>query len=672
MAAELVFLDPGQIESIAEVAFAALEGYATFMDRHVGRGEAEHARMGDDFDAAIEALRFCATIAGRTGDAAFAPLLHDIGAELTRWAEHASRHRDVVALAVRALLRRGAAVDDGIELLARHQLACVRQEVAQGLAAAGAGLPLLEALARDPNADVRTAALAKLATVRDIPWWSSAFPSDPIGRLSPAEAARHRGALEAVAKAAAGRGDGLAAAIKKLPDPFAAEAAEAALGDPTAHRQSGGPAIAAELLVRPGGVDALVRLAAKWAAGDDRHRVYAGEHVAAEAAAAIPKKRRLALALTLARVAAAAAPGPEREPGTAASILAKVAGAAFPAGADPTPLLEIALGMPHEAGETDGVSHRLLEPLAAESANLRRCWARLFEARLAGWPGAYRHLHQRDAILMRAPARLLRRAAEQALVSEDDDTATWALSALLGPAHDRARDGTRAAVVRRFFAEPRYRALLGRTGALAELAIPELRAELRAGRLGFAAARNALTWITCLWGGAAPIVYFGSTREAPAKDPGKAERAKLKGLLGPAALQGPPTDEEWERYRAARAAEPPHDWITWREQMALMPPGPWHAADRALLDLCLAEARAGEGGHAWLAAMAVAGKPCVEDAALMDELAAMPDDRDHGYVLENRLRFREALGLATGDEEVEDGEPAPEGKAVAWMDREDD
>lgn len=192
MRAELVFVEPGQLQAIAEVALTALESYAE-ETAGIGRTNAERERLNVDFDTAIQALRFCAAAAGRTGDAAFAPLLYDIGAELTRWDDYANPHRDVLASAVATLLRRGAAVDAGVELLAEHELPSVRAAVASGLRPAGAALPLLEALARDPNAEVRKAALANLATVREVAWWSGVFASDPVARLSPAAARRGHG-----------------------------------------------------------------------------------------------------------------------------------------------------------------------------------------------------------------------------------------------------------------------------------------------------------------------------------------------------------------------------------------------------------------------------------------------------------------------------------------------
>jgi hypothetical protein len=669
MSESLVFLEPAQIHAVAEVAFKALEGYAAFMDDLGGRrSDREVQRHTEEFAAALEALRFCALAAGMTGDSSFAPLLHDIGVELTNWTDYARDHDETLAEGVSILVRRGARADEDLALLADHELEAVRRALADGLAPEGPALALLEKLAGDSSSAVRAAALAKLATVREVVWWSGVFASDPMARLDPEEATRCEEALRAAASAVLDRKSALAPALRKLPDPLASEAAEAALADPNARGDADAAAVAAILLARPGGAEALERLAVRWQKGGFAVE-YAGEQAALAGARAVPKRARVALSLALARAAFTAPNDSERRYHSPADVLAKAAAAAFPEGADVTPLLDLALEKGSGEDAREHVVRTILEPLAAKKANLRRVLPRLFEARLAGWPGAHRHMIAPDALLLRAPRRALRRAAEQALGAEDDGTAAWALEVLLGPARDPARDGPRSKLVRRFFAEPRYRALIGRTSGLARLAVPLLRAELRAGRLGFPAAYTTLHWVTRFWGGSADIVVFGPSHEPPTEDPGKEHRAGLRGLLGPPALQGPPTDEEWARYRTARAAEPPRDWRRWREQMGLMPPGPWHPADRALLDACVAEARASDGGHAWLAAMALAGKPFVEDAPLMDELAGL--DSDRRYVRDCRERFREALGLSI--EAAAPGAPPADAAppAVAWIDRDD-
>jgi hypothetical protein len=119
-------------------------------------------------------------------------------------------------------------VEPSLEALVSHGWAPVRQAVARGLRPrTGWAQKQLEVLAQDAVQRVRGPAQEQLRKLRDIPWWGT-FDSDPIERLSVAQARTHRGRFKRIAENADLHGAGFGEYLKDLgvlPEPLGAEAA---------------------------------------------------------------------------------------------------------------------------------------------------------------------------------------------------------------------------------------------------------------------------------------------------------------------------------------------------------------------------------------------------------------------------------------------------------------
>jgi hypothetical protein len=686
----LVLATASELRAIFQRAFAAID--AVFA-RDDDDDRDQRRRDKEQIEAAVEALRFCAVAAGHLGEPALLPFIAQAIDVCDRFDDHAEDHRTMLGHGLTRLLDRGAPVDADVRELAIHDDARIRAAVARGLRPRGdAEIALLEALSIDAIAEVRNAANKTLSTVRDVPWWAGKFASDPLARLSEAEALRHKPAFERISamldqpRYALVKSEGeLVEHVASLPDLLAVELAEKVLSGTDPYRTRF-IALGTMMLARPGGVDALARLCALW--NDDNGYVDGKE--TAKMLMPLADDARVAACMQLATLAVGL---PEKartsQTGSAGRLLGETAGHAFPAGADLTPLLDLMLGLPpvEEEYAIDWVAYGLGEAFDADGADPTPILDRALAARLAGYPGAWKRLGRHiDTLLARAPASAVRPFAERALESDDDGSIKWALEQLLGPTHDETRDPPKTELVARFLGDPRYRKAVIETAALSQLAIPLLRAELRAGTLDFATAVTTMNLIGEVYGGVVapsmrPVGRSRSDASEKAESQRRARREELEAFLGPPDLRGPPTDEEWTQLRelrALRAAVPGEELDC---LFGALPSGPWSPEDRAFLDQAIARFDLQDGGALIRLGMVLASKPTLDTYPLFGALLARAPRESHKLVRLSHQDAADALGLPFGEAaeehaaEVKD-EAGDEGDGdddndTEWMDEPD-
>ncbi|MFT3773461.1 MAG: AAA family ATPase [Minicystis sp.] len=668
-----------EIRALAARAMEVLEAYpgGDDDDRDSPLDDDGEQRENAAFEAAREALRFCAAAAAQLGDAGLLPLLVDIVAELGNWDDHAYGYRVTALRGVTTLLRAGAPVDGVVEALAEHEEPQVRAAVALGLAPAGArASAILAKLALDPNVSVRRPAKAALAATGEVSWWTGKFESDPIARLTPEEALRHKETLEALSALldqspymVENRDEKLAGLVGALPDPLAVEAARLVLAAEDS-RLAKLTKLGAMMIARPGGIDAFLRVCEAWGKGRYFH---ASEDVVRMIADTSPEIR-LDACLTLARYAATAPEQERTKQGGPVHIAAQIAGGAFPPGADLTPLLDLILAAPALPERTlDWSVTGLRAAFVNPAADPTPIAARLVEAQLAGFPGRWDALHTAALeLLRRLPRETLRAAAEEAVRRDDDQTVAWGLARLLSDAHDPEVDPDPLTMVRRFWEEPRLRQVMMSWWEMQHATISLVRDELRRGVLPFTDAARTVDLIDALWGGRGSGMAGLFPRTPEEVEKGQNDlRARYAAFLGPPELQGPVTDDEWAALRRARAALGPLGELDFRKlSRALMtlPSGPWHPDDRALLDRAVAVCEAGDP-LGYPIAMAICAKPDADLLPLFQRLVRLePDQRDtfkQGY-----FAVREALGLPppVKGESAAGGASAPR----EWMDEPED
>jgi len=666
-----------EIRALVERAFDVIDAYVS-----EDQGEPDPEGPLDDdrpqraqaaFLAARDGLRYAASAAGQLGDPALLPLLSDVHEALEHWDDHADYYRHVVLAGVTEILRRGAAVDETVEKLAQHHAPSVRAAIAAGLRPhGGRAVAVLSALATDSSADVRTPAKAALAETGEVPWWLGKFASDPLVRLTPEEAAQHKEAIEEISKLLDvepyrihRHDEDFARLVTALPAPIAVEAAERAL---TAGGNRAGrlPLLGAATISRPGGIDAFLRVCQAW--GKNRHFFVGDDHVRMIAGA--PDDVRLAACLALARHAVSAPESVRTQQSGPVHIAAEIAGKAFPPGADLTPLLDLVLGCPAVPDrKIDWAIGGLNDALMREGADPTPIAGRLVEALLHGFPGPWKKLSTAVTHLVEGlPREALRAAAEEAARSDDDGTARWGLSSMLLAAHDPERDPEPLAMLRRLCEEPRFRKLLFEDYRARAATVPLQREELRRGAFAFQEAASALGLIDGLWGRL--ITGLGALLAHPPEQVEK-ERAELRerfaAFLGPEALHGPITDEEWAIFRRARdgAAElAPRDWMT---GLRILPPGPWHPADRAFVERAVEACEKEIPTLVYFAAATLSEKPDAELLPLFYRmLRAAPDQRD--TLRDYFVAARNALGIKPGAIVDAGGAPLPR----EWMDEPDE
>jgi hypothetical protein len=687
-----VFATAAELRAIFARAFEAIDGVHNVDDDDDDHGDTDKIRRDNlRHEAAVEALRFCCLAAGQLGDASLLPLVVEAIEVCGHFNDHADDNPTTLGWGLAQLLERGAALDDDGRKLVTHRDARIRNALARSLLPRGeAELALLATLSVDPIPEVRNAAKETLQQVREVPWWTGKFASDPIARLTADEALEHKATLERISElldlprySLAESEAELVELAEMLPDELAVEVALGVLeARGQYHLQF--TELGTMLLTREGGEAAFIALCGRWNSAE--HRFFMGKGLAAMVRA-LPTDVATAMCVRLA-AAACSASNEERakQMGSGARLLAETAGHAFPPGEDLTPLLDLALSLPvsEEKYAVDWVASGLAEAFSAEEADPGPVLDRVSEARLAGYPGPWKPLGRSlDQLLARASGAALRSLAERAMENGSDASVLWALGHILGKAHDPDRDPPAPALVARLFAEPRYRRILVDSRELSRLILPLLRAELREGRLDFAEAATTLRVVDTLYGGVGSRFQLRSYKLRDPIDPETklaGERAKIAAFLGPEELHGPPTEQEWSLLRAARDRREAAADTELHELLNPLPEGPWAPEDRALLDRCLAIVRRGHEDAALHVASALAAKPDRELYPLFETLLTHGSSHCLPLIRSCRKAAAEELEIHAGakaesaenpdqgdenDHEDEDGD-------VQWMDEPDE
>ena len=622
---------------------------------------------------AFEALRFCAAAAAFTKAPGLAPLLAAVMDDAVEADREAEGDLSVLTGGLEAALRAGGRLD-AVEDLLDHAEPSVRRAVAAGLRVAGREeRAALEKLARDRDPDVRGAARA---TLGDVPWWMGKWSRDPLSLLDHGEAERHRAALEELSALCDKRrwkltedDEVMARLAATLPDALAVDFAETALSTLSAEGTER-PLLGAMMMTKAGGVEALLRLLDRWC--ELPHFSVREAHLAM--VAALPPEPRLALCMTLAERAAAMADGPE-EQHERAQILGSLAAKAFPRDAEMEPLLALVLRIPRpDEGGYDRLGRTLAEPLVDATSLPPAMLSQIFEAFVAGCPGTFCHLRRvAEARFEKLPPAELRAYAERAALSAGDEAAVWGLEKLLGSAYDPTRDPPKPALAARLCEDPRRRALLGDRYGTRGMIAPHLRAALRRGEADLHTALAAVETTGELWGGVIDFIHGRSHARdpAPVEESRRKSREQLGELLGPPALHGPPTEEEWAQLRAARARH-----LRWTPRdvhvaMGVLPPGPWHPEDRALLERALRAAEEEDTSLARWIAPILCEKPDQDLLPLFAELEALCEDlEDAQTVVRLGRATRTQLGLEVDDDEDDEDEDEDEDEDDdgEWMD----
>jgi hypothetical protein len=644
--------------------------------------EEQTMRNSEHIQAAIEALRFCALAAGELGDPALLPIVAEAIETCSHFDDHSDNHPTTLGVGLTLLLQAGAPVDKHVKRLAKDRDARIREAVAEGLRPQGeAEIGLLEALSTDGIAQVRNPAKKTLAKVREVAWWKGKFASDPIARLSPEEAERHKPALERLSDilelpryALHELETELAKLAGSLPDALAVEVAEVLIATPDPYGPRL-PLLGTMMLERPGGAAALIRICE--ALCQHRAAIRYGT-LLVPMLGPLPHERKVSVCRELADFAIRLPDEARREiSGTPARLIAEIVGKSWPLDEDPTPLLDALLTLPQkEKYASDWVVSQLDDVFTREGADPAPILERALEARLAGYPGSWSNLRvTMDSVLERASGPALRAAAERAILSDSEDNVRWGIERLLGNARDPTRDPKPTEMVIGFLAEPRYREAIQASPHLRKLTAPILRAELREGKLAFTDAAKAIEILGSLYGGIAQPNFLPrelrDTDEAIEQDR-QETLAPIDAFLGPEELRGPPTDAEWQVLRHARAQYLATEGHKFGKILKTLPEGPWHPEDRAVLDLAVRAFHGGEHALSVPIGLALMAKPEEVDLALADLLVAQSEPRNGRLLRQCRSFLREALGIERRPEAQAAQKDAPTPATDDWPDEPED
>ncbi len=396
------------------------------------------------------------------------------------WAIHACRMKvrddaeDVLAAAVHGVGERVFEVPGLAERLASCEVKAARLALARALPVSARSAPVLHALARDADPDVRAAAAQKVGA--DDPW-GGAFPISPDGHAH-AILEEARAVLELRGYEREEAPERAALAFAPLSDALAVACWERVL---SAEHVSDGAmrAWTPLLLERPGGGATLARLYALWWRRGD----YFSEKQLEEAAKLPPEVRTRALGEVLEalrEIDRRASEGEEVEAFLDDQI-ARAACIIAPDEGDARALLEWILGCPLErAGELASGYHapsttlgELLVRWPLDAA-LREV---LIEARRAGTPGRWDRVPH-EVWRSLGPDPVLRERARRELEADDPYVREAAVRRLLGEQHEPS-DGTVEEVAQGLYARPELRAALVRASAAVR---PQARRDLEAGR----------------------------------------------------------------------------------------------------------------------------------------------------------------------------------------------
>lgn len=644
-----------ELRAIAERAIDVLESTPSILERV--HGSREDRRWSLAAGAAIAALRFVAGAAAVWPDPSLLPVLARGFDELADWRDLPRESHEVVAYAIRCIIEAGAPINETVTELAEHPNPEMREAVARGLSPKNArAVPLLSQLAVDPIADVRNPAREALG---DVPFWLGKFDSDPLARLSDREAEAHKQTLEELSAlldeprdTLVARDEELARLAGALPDPLAVEVARIVLaagggtfGDFTR--------LGAMMVAREGGIDAFLQVCRAWA---DLPRFSLREaHV--EMVSRAPAEVRLAACVALARFAISEPASERAELRGAPAIAAHIAARAFPLDADASPIFDLCSA--DREDEDDGRDDRAFIELCwiwrREGIDVGPFADRILAARLAGFRGRWKQLWGIEARLAALPRETLRAAATEAFGKEDEGTVRWGIETLLFAAHDPERDPDRIDLARRFWDDPRIRAIVLDHHDLAKIFVSFLRPALRRGELSFAHAARTVRILDALWPGSAP------------------DRERFQAFFGPEDLQGPPTEAELSVMRRVRDAHVFADDRDWLAALDALPRGPWHPEDLAFMERAVRGCVEGDLDLHYLVALELRNRPSPEVLPLFDRLII--PGHEEANALRSMLRdTREKLGLGDQDEDEgadEESDEDDDETAGEWMDEDD-
>jgi hypothetical protein len=428
---------------------------------------------------------------------------------------------------------------------------------------------------------VRLPAQEQLRKSQDVPWWWGIFESDPAPRLSPEQAQTHSERFKHIAEGfdphRAEFGE-LLKELDALPEPLGAEVAWRLYRSEGIHHERY-PKLFSLMLRQPDDVRALEMLLI-----DASHRDWWYKHAdgLGQALLNLPPARATRLRhqvivwLRSKSIPSGATDGYRR-------MLAHVVVASWPKDLDPTLLVDLALEPPLDS--KDRFVHVLGRVLEKVEVLPELLLERIVAAQQQGFPGNWDDLRSSaEKHIERIATPRLRQLAERSLQSTNDEVVIWALKQLLHRLHQPERDGSRAETVERFWKDSRFRDLLIREHP--ELVVPLLRRELRLGLLNLPEACKAMGQIKHFYGGVAPMPTRQPRTEAQRESERRKRRRVVRDMLGPRLLRGPPTEKEWEAFRAVRdrdfVEESKKNSDHLYPELAIVPPGPeWHPADRA-------------------------------------------------------------------------------------------
>lgn len=521
----------------------------------------------DEIEALLDVLTYLAcelSLAGNHEWVAGLPRLLELH---HGWALWEVSPRDKCLEAVSELLRRGAPISKAVEAMARARDRSVRAAVANGLPIDNPeARALLEQLRVDPDPHIRKLVSQRLPKDEPSAWWVGKFKSDPIPRLGAEASDEVIAALRTAAlfvdrereqqRAMIGE---LGPALARLPTPILSELVGRFV---TFNRIAPGYAqMIGELLRRPNGTNELWALLAPRV----RNRF---DYVPTELILKDISKdwepeliERLCRELLQGLLDRRHDPRVEGMAALVDALLRDFWPPSLPGGllldawqtlAADAPALaeEFLLLLHHEGVDLSGEIGRLL-PLAEQDKSL---------VRALGCAVKRLDPESRAAFI------------ERGMASASDKVRALALEQLATLPPD-PKHGS----ITRFWSEPALRQAITNNRRLCEAFLPFLRRQLRAQTLDFSEATATLAAVARLWDGAVgPDVHVDIDRAARLEE--------LAAWHDGASELGPPTEDEWANWRALRQEKLDTEQATPIYVLALRPPGPLQAMDRAVVD----------------------------------------------------------------------------------------
>jgi hypothetical protein len=653
----LSLLNADQVRELIQNS-ARLLARVDFATLAEGRDDPNH----DLFLMAREGLRCALTCASVLRDPTLlASVIQALNASERWWSEHGDGLDRVALKALREVLGALQDVDAGVVELVEHERAEVREVVARELKPYTQwAREQLELLGHDVLTSIRKPAQEKLRKLGEVPVWWGIFDSDPVPRLSPRQASPQGKRIVRIVQAfdlheelwTDNHWFILVEHLRALPEPLGAEVAERLLRAKS--RRELRASLFSVVFLRQDAEAALGAWLVRWSqsGAPPKGTRMLGEGVAWHPRRAIKLRAQLFAWLR----------SRERPAGSGESfrkLAAEVLGYSWPAGLDPTPLLDLMLELPADDGAhaLDEILGHILEQMDSLPDVLLK---RAVEAQQQGFPRNWARLQQTfERIIERLSPRKLRPLARQALSSPNEQVVSWALRQLLTELHRTSQDGSRLGAIHRFWKDARLRSVLAKRHTA--LVLPLLRRELRANQLSLPEACLTMACIKTFYGGFAPSPDRSPRTPAQESASRREEREKVRDLLGPPSLRGPPTREEWAAFRTLRDrdafAESKKDEQYNFSELEIAPPGKeWHPADRAFFTRAIKwwfETRNERLNLQLL--RAIATKPVRDDMFILEQLLQHADANGRRLGEQCRAIARKSLGL-----DVEPPEPSSE------------